>query len=113
MRLPDFRYVEPKSLEEACLFLAEHVTESRVVAGGTDLFPSMKQRILMPKYVINLSSIPDLDSFQLDAAKGLRIGPSVKVRSLEKDPVILEKYPSIARAAAEVASPQLREMGTV
>ena len=112
MRLPDLRYAEPKSLEEACLFLAEHAGESRVFAGGTDLFPSMKQRIVTPKYVVSLSSIPGLDRFQFDERSGLRIGASVKIRSLEKDPVILEKYPSIAKAAGEVGSPQLREMGT-
>ncbi len=112
MRLPDFRYVEPKSLEEACLFLAEHAGESRIVAGGTDLFPSMKQRTVTPKYVVSLCSIPDLDRLEFDEISGLRIGASVKIRSLEKDRVILEKYPAIARAAGEVASWQLREIGT-
>src|SRR5208283_2292025 len=112
MRMPDLQYAEPTSLEEACAFLAEHAQESRIIAGGTDLLPSMKQRIFKPKYVVSLSFIPGLDRFQFDERSGLRIGASVKIRSLEKDPVILDKYPSIAKAAGEVGSLQLREMGT-
>ena len=112
MRLPDLQYVEPRSLQEACHFLAEHSGESRIVAGGTDLFPSMKQRTVTPKYVVSLCSIPDLDRLEFDESSGLRIGASVKIRSLEKDRVILEKYPAIAEAAGEVASWQLREMAT-
>jgi 4-hydroxybenzoyl-CoA reductase subunit beta len=112
MRLPDFEYVEPKSLEEACLFLREHAQESRILAGGTDLLPSMKQRIVQPAHVVSLGSIPGLDSLGFDERSGLQIGGAVKLRSLERDRVILEKYPALAKAAGEVGSVQLREMGT-
>ena len=113
MRLPDLQYVETKSLPEACLFLKEFGKESKVLGGGTDLLPSMKQRIFKPKYVLNLCTIRDLDRIEFNERSGLQIGALVKLRSLEKDPVILEKYPMIAQAAGEVGSVQLREMGTV
>jgi 4-hydroxybenzoyl-CoA reductase subunit beta len=113
MRLPDLRYIEPKSIEEACLFLKEHSQESRIMGGGTDLLPSMKQRIFKPKHVLNLCTIPDLNRIEFNERSGLRIGALVKLRTLEKDPLILKKYPMIAQAAGEVGSVQLREMGTV
>jgi len=113
MRLPDFQYVEPKSTEEACAFLKEHVRESKLIAGGTDLLPSMKQRIFKPKYVVNLSVLPNLDRIEFDGKTGLRIGALVKLRSLETDAMIRERYPMIGQAAEAVGSVQLRQMGTV
>ena len=113
MRLPDFQYVEPKSIEEVCAFLKEHVRESKLIAGGTDLLPSMKQRIFKPKYVVNLSVLPNLDRIEFDEKTGLRIGALVKLRSLETDAMIRERYPMIGQAAEAVGSVQLRQMGTV
>lgn len=113
MRLPDLTYVEPRSVEEACLFLKEHGQESKTMGGGTDLLPSMKQRICKPKYVVNLGSIPNLDRIEFNEESGLRIGALVKLSSLEKHPLVLERYPIIGQAASEVGSVQIRQMGTV
>ena len=113
MRLPDFQYVEPKSIQEACLFLKDHIQESKIMGGGTDLLPSMKERVLRPQYLVYLGGIPNLDRIEFDEQLGLRIGALVKLRSLETGPVILDRYPMIAQAASEVGSVQLRQMGTV
>lgn len=113
MRLPDFQYIKPKSIQEACLFLKEQSQKSKIMSGGTDLLPSMKQRIFRPKYVVYLGTIANLDRIEFDEQSGLRIGALVKLRSLEKDPIILERYPVISQAASEVGSVQPREMGTV
>lgn len=113
MLLPDFQYVEPKSLQEACLFLWEHRQESKIIGGGTDLLPSMKQRIFQPKYLVSLCGIPNLDCIEFDEVLGLRIGAMVKLHSLETDPVILERYPMIREATSKVGSFQIRQMGTV
>jgi len=113
MRLPDFQYVEPRSIEEACLFLKEHGQEARIMGGGTDLLPSMKQRIFQPKYLVYLGSIRNIDRMEFDEGKGLSIGSMVKLRSIETDSLILEKYPVIGKAASAVGSAQIREMGTV
>jgi 4-hydroxybenzoyl-CoA reductase subunit beta len=113
MRLPDFQYMELRSIEEACLFLKEHGQESKLMSGGTDLLPSMKERIFEPKYLANLSSIPNMDRIEFDEGLGLRIGALVRLHSLEKDPLIRERYPMIAQAAEVVGSVQLRQMGTV
>lgn len=113
MRLPDFQYIEPESLEEVCLFLKEHSHESKIMAGGTELLLSMKQRIFKPKYVVNLCAIQNLDRFEFDEDRGLRLGALVRLRYLETDPIILERYPIISQAAGEVGSVQLRQMGTI
>jgi len=113
MRLPDFSYLSPGSIEEVSLFLRDHGKESKVMGGGTDLLPSMKQRICAPKYLIHLESIPELNRVEFDEESGLRIGAATRLRSLEKEPVILERYPVIAQAAGEIGSVQLRGMGTV
>jgi 4-hydroxybenzoyl-CoA reductase subunit beta len=113
MRLPKFSYVEPRSLEEACLFLAEHGPKSKLVAGGTDLLPSMKLGLSAPAWLVSTSSLPQLDQVEFDKGTGLRIGASVTLNALEKHDLVQEKFPAIAAAARSVGSPQLRRMGTV
>ena len=113
MRLPSFQYVEPRTIEEASILLREHLEESKIFGGGTDLLPSMKQRIFRPKYLIALNRIPELDGVVFDRKSGLRLGPMVRLHSLAKDPVILDRYPMIGQAADAVGSPQLRQMGSV
>jgi 4-hydroxybenzoyl-CoA reductase subunit beta len=113
MSLPDFKYVEPKSIEEACLFLKVHGRESKILGGGTDLLPSMKQRIFKPEYLVNPCRIKDLERIEFDEGGGLRIGALVKLRTLETHPFILERYAIIREAASEIGSPQIRQMGTV
>jgi 4-hydroxybenzoyl-CoA reductase subunit beta len=113
MRLPDFQYVEPESIEAACSFLKDHGRGCKLIGGGTDLLPSMKQRIFKPEYLLHLGGISTLNRMEFDKEAGLRIGPLVKLRSLEKDPLVLEKYPVLSEASAQIGSIQLRQMGTV
>jgi 4-hydroxybenzoyl-CoA reductase subunit beta len=113
MGLPNFQLKEPRSIEEAALFLKNYGKESKVLGGGTDLLPSMKQGLFMPKYVIHLRAIPNLDGIVFNERSGLKIGASVNLRALETNPVVLERYPIIGQAARAVGSVQLREMGTI
>ena len=113
MRLPDFQYLEPESIKEACSFLKDHGQGCRVIGGGTDLLPSMKQRIFKPESLVHLGGISNLNRMKFDKDAGLRIGPLVKLRSLETDPLVLEKYPVLSEATGQIGSIQLRQMGTV
>jgi 4-hydroxybenzoyl-CoA reductase subunit beta len=113
MRLPRFSYIEPRSLEEACAFLAEHGPQSRLIAGGTDLLPSMKLGLSAPGWLVSTKSLPHLDGIAFDEGSGLRIGASVTLNALEKHLLVQEKFPAIAHAARSVGSPHLRRMGTV
>lgn len=113
MRLPSFEYLEPRSIEEASRLLKEQGDEAKVIAGGTDLLPSMKHRIFRPKSLIALDRIPDLDRVAFDKKGGLRLGPMVRLHALGNHPVILERFPMLRQAANAVGSPQLRQMGTL
>ena len=62
--LPTFQLLRPTSLEEATLMLATHAGEVKVVAGGTDLLPSMKQKLFTPPYVLDLRGIAELQGIR-------------------------------------------------
>lgn len=113
MRLPVIRYAEPSTLQDAVAFLGEHGNQCRVIAGGTDLLPSMKQGILRPAVLLSLERIPDLNRIAWDDRGNLRLGPLVKIRALESDAILVKKFPMIHQAACVLASPQLRFMGTL
>lgn len=112
-RLPKFEYLAPKTVEEACSLLQEHRGKAKVMAGGTDLLPKMKQRRIVPQYLIGLRGIPDLDDIVYSEAEGLRIGALATHRSIVDSPVINEKFGLLATACHKVGTPQIRNMGTI
>ena len=113
MQLPPFQFVEPQSIDETLHFLEEHGRESKLIAGGTDMLPSMKQRIYSPKYIVDLEHIGEMDQILFDGRSGLQLGALVKLHTVETNGQIADKLPILSQAAAAVGSPQLRLMGTV
>ena len=113
MRFAAFQHVAPESLDAALRFLSDHARETKVIAGGTDLVPSMKQGLFKPKYLMSLDGVEGLSGIEFDEEKGLSVGPLVKLRALETNRPIADRYPVIRQAATAVAAPQLRAMGTV
>jgi 4-hydroxybenzoyl-CoA reductase subunit beta len=113
MQLPEFEYVEPKSLEEAARFLQEKGRQSMLIGGGTDVLPSMKQRIYHPTYIMSLAAVPDLKQIKFDDNAGVKLGSAVKLCTLENNPEIKKQFPILAQAARAVGAPQIREMGTL
>lgn len=112
-RLPKFEYLAPKTVEEACSLLQEHRGKAKVMAGGTDLLPKMKQRRIVPQYLIGLRGIPDLDDIVYSEAEGLRIGALATHQYIVDSPVINEKFGLLATACHKVGTPQIRNMGTI
>ena len=113
MRLPHFEYFTPKTIEEACSLLAVHSGEASPLAGGTDLLVKMKQRRIVPRYVVNLKSITGMDAITYDENKGLRIGALTTIQSL-KNSVTVKRHCSILAAAAAVeSSVQIRNIATL
>lgn len=112
MRLPRFEHLQPQSLHEALDLLSEHGEEAKVIAGGTDLLVSMKHRLLIPKYLLNLKGVAELD-FVEEAKEGLRIGALTRLTTLIKSPLVRERFPVLAQAASCVAAPPLRNMATL
>ena len=113
MSLPEFRLLRPKTLDEALALMAQHAGELKVVAGGTDLLPSIKQKLFTPAYVLDLHGIGELRGMRAIPGKGVEIGALTTLSSLEHSPIIREQYAVLYEAARVVASPVLRNMGTL
>ena len=111
MRLPPFRYLAPKSLDEAASMLAEHGPEAMVVAGGTDLYPNMKRRQQTPKVLIGLRALPELRAVR--NGSGTVVGAGLSLAEVADSPLLGQHYPALATAAGLVSTPHLRSMGTL
>ena len=112
MSLPKFAYLSPKTIQEACSLLLQYGDKARVMAGGTDLLVKMKVGEATPQYLIGLSNIANLDYIEIDG-EGLRIGALATLSSVAGSSVIQERFGALAKIAAEMGTPQVRNMGTV
>jgi carbon-monoxide dehydrogenase medium subunit len=106
-----FDLVLPNSLEDCLKILAERGAQAKLVAGGTDLLPQMKNGVLHPAVVVDLSGIARVR--QVQNGNGLRIGAAVTARELELSPALRGPYRAIAESAAMVGSLQVRNLATV
>lgn len=113
MRLPKFEYRVPRTVAEAVKIVADVGPEAQFVAGGTDLYPNMKRRQQMPKTVISVKHLPELNRVSGDGRRGLAIGASVTLTDIVENDVIRRDYPVIASAARTISTPILRNMGTI
>lgn len=108
-----FDFLEPASLEEAISLLQKYGDEAKVLAGGTDLLPRLKQRLLNIKYLVNLKKVPGLSGIVKDPKGALRIGSLATMRELEKSDLIRDSYKLLWEAASAVGSVQVRNLATV
>jgi 4-hydroxybenzoyl-CoA reductase subunit beta len=113
MRLPKFEYLVPRTIMEAVKIMAGAGPEGQFVAGGTDLYPNMKRRQQMPRTVISVMRLPELNQIKGDGKSGLSIGASVTLTDICEHPIINRDYPVVARAARQISTPILRNMGTI
>ena len=111
MRLPRFRYRAPTTLQDAAAWLAEDPSNTMLLAGGTDLLPNMKRRHQTPATLIALRAIPELRAI---ASNGrMVIGAALTLSELVENSEIRSSYPGLWQAVAQVATPHLRNMGTI
>src|SRR5262245_57934849 len=106
-----FDLVLPNTVEECLKTLAERGAQAKLVAGGTDLLPQMKNGVLKPAVVVDLSGIARVREMQ--TGSGLRIGAAVTARELEVSPALRGPYAAIAESAALVGSLQVRNLATL
>jgi xanthine dehydrogenase YagS FAD-binding subunit len=104
-----FEWVNANSVDQA---LASVTDESAFKAGGVDLLDLMKDGIASPSRLVNIRQISGLDQISEDD-KGLRIGPLVTLAQIEEHPAVQKKYAALSEAASRIATPQIRNMGTV
>jgi carbon-monoxide dehydrogenase medium subunit len=108
-----FEYFEPSSLGEAVALLGRYGARAQALAGGTDLLVELKEQLRLAECVVNIKRIPGLAGLSFDPEKGLRIGALVTAREIETSPLVLEKYASLAQAARELGSIQVRNRATI
>ena len=108
-----FELMVPDSVDACLRVLAERGSEAKMVAGGTDLLPQLKNAMLKPACVVDLSGIARLRRLERTSGGGLRIGSLVTARALELDPGVRADYPALAESAALVGSVQIRNLATV
>ena len=103
----------PTSVDDCLKAMAGHGPDVKLVAGGTDLLPQLKNSLLKPALVVDLSGVKELRAIERDAGGGLRIGAAVTARELELDARVRAEYPAIAESAALVGSIQIRNLATL
>ena len=113
MSLPTFRLLRPKTLDQAVALMAKHDGQVKIVAGGTDLLPSMKQKLFTPYYVLDLRGVGELRGIRSVPGDGVSIGALTTLSAIEHSPIVRKDYPVLHAAVKTVASPVLRNMGTI
>jgi aerobic carbon-monoxide dehydrogenase medium subunit len=108
-----FELVLPESVDDCLRALAQKGPETKVLAGGTDLLPQLKNGLLKPARVIDLSGIPRLRALEPANGRGLRVGAAVTARTLELDATVRGRYRSLAESGALVGSVQVRNLATL
>jgi 4-hydroxybenzoyl-CoA reductase subunit beta len=116
MSLSDFKLLRPRTVEEAISLLARHADEGarapRIIAGGTDLIPSMRQKLFEPEYVLDVRHIAELKGI-CETEQGTEIGALTTLSSIERSSGLSQRYPVLVEAAKTVASPVIRNMATI
>ncbi|MBM3505580.1 MAG: xanthine dehydrogenase family protein subunit M [Alphaproteobacteria bacterium] len=110
--MPGFELYQPKSIEDAVALLDKHGKDSWRLAGGNDSLSWFKDRAKKPKVVVDLTAIPALRGIK-ETADGVEIGALTSLTEIERHPGIRQKFRTLAEAAAKVASPQIRNSGTL
>jgi 4-hydroxybenzoyl-CoA reductase subunit beta len=113
MSLPSFEVFIPATLAEAISFYSENRDSTKIIAGGTDVVPSLKQRLFEPQYLLDMKGVRELTGIQNTMDGGLRIGALTTITQVATHPVIAQHFPVLQRAAATVAGPGLRNVGTL
>ena len=115
MRLPWFKYQAPKSVAEAACILAAEGPQAMLIAGGTDLLPNMKRRQQSPATLISLRKVDGLKRVANGAGPSgeMRLGAGLTLTEVVNTAAVRAKYLALWQAAAQVATPHLRNMGTL
>ena len=111
MAMPNFTYVRPKSLADAVGHLRS--PKARIHAGGTDLMGCLRDEVFGAEKLVSIGHLDKLKGIVRTPDGGMRIGALTSIAELAASGLIQQSYPALARGAAEVGSPQLRNQGTL
>jgi xanthine dehydrogenase YagS FAD-binding subunit len=110
--MPVFELFQPTSAADAQKLLEQHGSDAWVMAGGLDSFDWLKDRIKKPKAVVDLSGIAELKGIR-ETTDGIEIGAMTTLTDVVRNSTIRKRYGLLAQAAELVASPQIRNQGTL
>ncbi|MEJ2209659.1 MAG: xanthine dehydrogenase family protein subunit M [Anaerolineae bacterium] len=111
--LPAFDYVRPETAEEVVRLLQEEGEGARLLMGGTDLLPGMRDGAFRPRLVVDVKGLPGMKVAAYDPDRGLTVGAAVTMNELARHQQVQAYYPLLAQAAAAVASYQVRNRATL
>ncbi|MDI6820129.1 MAG: xanthine dehydrogenase family protein subunit M [Candidatus Hodarchaeaceae archaeon] len=113
MPLPEFSYFRPKTIEGLVSLLAGHGADAKILAGGTDLFVLMRDRLVRPKCVIDIKGIEELRELSWDKGRGLMIGAAVTLNELIGSEIVEQRFGALWKAASVLADPTIRNRATL
>jgi carbon-monoxide dehydrogenase medium subunit len=113
MKPPPFKYLAPRSLDEAQELVAQHGDEAKLLAGGQSLIPAMNFRVVQPAVLIDMNGIDALRYIRTDGNGTLAIGAMTLQRSIEFDAQVRERTPLLHACMPFIAHPQIRNRGTL
>ena len=112
MRCGEFVYRAPATLAEAAAILAAEGPSAVLLGGGTDVIPGMKRRTQAPRTLVSLRRIAELQKLEAAPSGGVSIGASITLSAIAAAP-LLRPYAALQRAASVVATPHIRNAGTI
>jgi len=113
MIIPEFEYLSPQSLQEACALLVQYGGSARVLAGGSDLLVKMKDGLMKPAVLVSLKNLDSLKAIRYEKGTGVIIGARATHNEVMNNKILQEKYRSVCEAAHSMAADQIRNIGTV
>ena len=110
--MPAFDLIQPSDLDNALDVLGKHQEASWILAGGQDTYDWIKDRVKRPAVLVDLGGIDELKGVR-ETSDGIEIGALTTLAEIERNELIAERYPVLSSAAGRVASPQIRNAGTL
>ena len=112
-RTEPFEFYQPTTLQEASRLLREKGPGGRFLAGGTDLVIAMKEKGLLPNYIVDLKRVPAISGIRQNPDGSISLGALTTMYEIEISPLIKKKFHFLAQSAAEVGSIQIRNRATI
>jgi len=111
--LPKFEYYSPTSIDEALELLEKYREDAKIISGGTDLIVFMRDKLLKPKYLVDIKKIPELRRIEYREGDGLTIGAAATFKSILEYPKVKEKYRVLWEAVRTIGDMILRNRATI
>lgn len=111
--LPRFDYVKAESADQVVRLLNAHPNGTRLMMGGTDLLPKIRDGVMRPALLVDVKHLPRIREVTFDEETGLTVGAAVTMNEIARHPAVRDRYPLLSDAAAAVGSYQLRNRATI